>query len=214
MHKMLRPFLFPGILLLAACAVGPDYTPPPVEIPPAYKENYGTWSPARPNDAINRGAWWAAYNDPVLDNLARQVEISNQNLKAAEAAWRQARAIVEQSRSTLFPVVTVDASKPRTGGGSVRGGPTTTYNMSAGASWVPDLWGRIRRTVEGDIASAQASAADIALARLSAQADLATNYFTLRGLDELKYLLDLTMASDRRALKIVQNQYDAGIVAK
>jgi len=213
MRLFFKFLLLAGTVALAACEVGPDYKPPAVEAPPAYKES-GDWQPADPKDAINRGAWWSVYNDPVLDGFEKQVDISNQNLKAAEAAYRQARAVVEESRAQLFPTATLNASGTRTGGGSVKGGPVNAYNVSAGASWVPDLWGRIRRTIESNLASAQASAADLASARLSAQAALASDYFALRAQDDLKVLLDITVAADQRALKIVQNQYNAGIIAK
>jgi NodT family efflux transporter outer membrane factor (OMF) lipoprotein len=206
-------FSFAATLTLAACMVGPDYKPPQVEAPTAYKEA-GNWLPAKPNDAIDRGAWWSIYNDPVLDGFEKQIDISNQNLKAAEAQWREARAVVEESRAQLFPTISTSGSGTREGGGTVKGGPVNIYDLSAGASWVPDLWGRIRRTIESDIANAQASAADLALARLSAQAELATDYFTMRAQDELKYLLDTTAANDRKALKIVKNQYEVGVAAK
>jgi NodT family efflux transporter outer membrane factor (OMF) lipoprotein len=205
--------LLAGIVTLAACEVGPDYAPPAVDAPPAYKEA-GDWQKAQPNDAIDRGAWWSIYNDPVLDNLEKQIDISNQNLKAAEAAWREARAVVEESRSQLFPTVTLNGAGTRTGGGVTKPGPVNSFDLSAGASWVPDLWGRIRRTIESNIASAQASEADLALARLSAQAELATDYFSLRSQDELKYLLDLTVVADQKALQIVKNQYKAGVAAQ
>jgi NodT family efflux transporter outer membrane factor (OMF) lipoprotein len=199
--------------LLTACEVGPDYSPPPVEAPKAYKET-GNWAPAKPNDAVNRGPWWSIYDDPVLDNLEQQIDISNQNLKAAEAAYRNARALIDESRSQLFPTVDLNGSGTRSGGGSKQSPTVTAYNQSVGASWVPDLWGRIRRQVESDVANAQVSEADLALARLSAQSDLATDYFGLRAQDELRKLLNDTVAKDRKALQIVKNQYDAGIVAK
>lgn len=213
-HPLLTSLLLLPAILLAGCEFGPDYAVPTVSVPEKFKENYGKWQVAQPDDQIDRGHWWGIYNDPVLDNLEKQVDISNQNLKAAEAGWRQARAVVEEARSGLFPTVSTDASKTRTGGGSVKGGPITTYDLNVGASWVPDLWGRIRRTIESDVASAQASAADIALARLTAQADLAADYFTMRALDEQKYLLDLTVVDDRKAYTIVKNQYDSGVAAK
>ncbi len=209
----LKYVLLTGIVMLAACEVGPDYVPPPVTVPQAYKES-GNWLPAQPNDAIDRGAWWSLYNDPILDNLEKQIDISNQNLKAAEASWRQTRAVVEEARSGLFPTLALSGAGTRNGGGSVKTGVANTFDLSAGASWVPDLWGRIRRTVEGDIASAQASEADLALARLSAQAELATDYFTMRAQDDLKHLLDVTVANDKKALQIVKNQYEAGVAAK
>jgi len=230
-HPLVKFLLLSSATFLAGCEVGPDYKPPQVEAPAAYKET-GKWEPAKPDDAIDRGAWWSVYKDPVLDGLEKQVEVSNQNLKAAEAAYNQSRAIVDEARAGLFPTVGLDAGATRSGAGSGSGlgsslsnasGATTgsgknktvtTYNLSVSASWELDLWGRIRRTIEGDIASAQASAADLALARLSAQANLATDYFTLRAQDELKHILAVTIEDDRKALKIVQNQYNAGIAAK
>jgi NodT family efflux transporter outer membrane factor (OMF) lipoprotein len=211
----LKSAMLAGTALLVACEVGPDYNPPPVAAPIAYKEG-ANWSPANPEDAIDRGAWWSIYHDPVLDNLERQIDISNQNLKEAEAAWRAARAGVEETRAQLFPTVSADSSAIRAGGGSnvTKGRPITTYDLSAGASWVPDIWGKIRREVESSEATAQASAADLALARLTAQAELATDYYSLRGQDELKYLLDATTVADERALKIVENQYKAGVAAQ
>src|SRR5580698_9712322 len=94
------------LALLSACAVGPDYKCPPVETPPAYKES-GDWQPAQPHDTIDRGAWWSMYNDAILDALEKQIDVSNQNLKAAEAAYRESLSIVEETRSTLFPTIGV-----------------------------------------------------------------------------------------------------------
>ncbi len=202
-----------GLLLLAACAVGPDYARPSAPTSAVYKEA-GAWQPAKPADAGNRGAWWSVYNDPVLDLLERQVEVSNQNLKAAEAAYRQASAIADETRATLFPLVTVNAGVSRAGNGVAHTKAVNTYNVSANGSLDIDVWGRIRRQLESDEANAQASAADLASARLSAQATLATSYFDLRIEDELKRLLDATVEADRKALTIVQNQYEEGIAAK
>src|SRR5262249_20698176 len=154
-------------------------------VPAGYKEQ--GWKIGEPQDAINRGAWWSVYEDPLLDSLERRVDVSNQTLKAAEAAFRQSRAIVAAARAGYYPTVDASFSAQRSGfgnggrGTSWRsgggGGGQTLYDLSATASWDLDLWGRIRRLVEGDIANAQASAADLASARLSAQASLATNYF-------------------------------------
>src|SRR5882672_9209927 len=163
------------LALLAACAVGPDYQRPPIETPASYKEQSGDWRQAAPQDNIDRGAWWSIYKDSILDDLEKQVDISNQNLKAAEAAYREASAVVEETHARLFPSLTLNSSV-----GSQRGNmPTSTSpnSLYAGAAWTPDVWGRIRRGLESDEASAQASAADLAAARLSMQASLATNYF-------------------------------------
>ena len=215
---------------LTGCEVGPDYKPPAVETPVSYKE-IGKWQEAVPEDAIDRGAWWKIFEDPVLDELEKQIDISNQTLKAAEAAYRQERAIVEEARAGYFPTVSATGGLTRTGAGTGPGGALTdasgitttttgkgaalnSYNLSIGASWVPDLWGRISRTVESDLATAEASEADLALARLSAEANLATDYFSLRAQDELEHLLEVTVVNDKRSFDIVNNQYKEGVAAK
>ncbi|MDE2029548.1 MAG: efflux transporter outer membrane subunit [Alphaproteobacteria bacterium] len=193
---------------LAACEAGPDYKRPPVETPASYKEAYGEWRQARPQDALDRGAWWTIYKDPVLDGLEKQVDLSNQNVKAAEAAYREAEAAVEETRSGLFPTVTADSTVGDMHGTMPR--PMMPESLYGTASWVPDVWGRIRRDLEGSEAGAQVSAADLASARLSMQAALATDYFNLRAQDELKRLLDTIAETDKKALQIVQSQYDTG----
>src|SRR6185312_7830093 len=155
--------------LVAACSVGPDYHRPDAPVPATYKEG---WKTGEPQDAIDRGAWWSIYKDPVLDKLERQIDVSNQNLRAAEAAYREARAVVAQARSGYFPTISVAAAATRSGQGSnstagitrFGRGVRTQYDLTADASWTLDVWGRIRRTVESDIANAQASAADLASA--------------------------------------------------
>jgi NodT family efflux transporter outer membrane factor (OMF) lipoprotein len=206
--------------VLAACEVGPDYERPVADAPPSYKE-LGDWKPSAPSDLDNRGPWWSIYNDPLLDQLEQQVDISNQNLKAAEAAYREARAIVAEARAGLFPTLSVNASAQRSGqgaGSSTSGGTASRggrvqnqFSATASASWELDVWGRIRRAVESDVASAQASAADLAAARLSAQSLLAADYFQLRVADELKRLLDDTTVAFARALQITTNRYQGGI---
>ena len=211
--------------LLTACSVGPDYHRPDAPVPATYKEG---WKTGEPQDAIDRGAWWSIYSDPVLDQLERQIEISNQNLRAADAAYRQARAVVAQARSGYFPTISVAASATRSGQGrnSTAGvtsgagitrfgsGVRTQYDLTADASWSLDVWGRIRRTVESDIANAQASAADLASARLSAQAALATDYFDLRASDDLKRLLDAAVVAFTQSLEITRNQYRVGVAGQ
>lgn len=202
-----------GIALLSACAVGPNYKTPSAPTTTMYKEA-GDWMPATPGEDVDRGAWWSIYKDPVLDLLERQVEVSNQNLKAAEAAYREASAVADQTRATLFPVVTANAGSTTAGNGMPHTRAQTTYTVSGNVSWSLDVWGRIRRQLESDEANAQASAADLASAKLSAQATLASNYFSLRVTDENRRLLDASVESYRKTLQIVQNQYDAGIAAK
>lgn len=208
-------------LALAACEAGPNYRRPPVATPAAYKETpAGTaWHPATPQAANPRGAWWQVFNDPILDGLERQVAISNQTLKADEAAYREAKALVAESRAGYFPTLGLTGSAQRSGSGARSGvsssgrGIETQYTLSAGASWEPDLWGSIRRTVESSEAGAEASAADLASATLSAQAALASDYFALRSADDLKRLLDQAVADFAAALKITENMEAAGTVS-
>lgn len=214
-------------LSLSACAVGPDYHRPPVDTGVAFKEAEG-WTLANPSDAAERGDWWTVFNDPVLNDLEKQVEVSNQNLKAAEAAYSQAKALVEENQASLFPQVTATGSATRSssasssvGGRTTSGGQTgastTTYNQfsaSASASWDIDVWGRIRREVESAKDNAKASEADIANAKLSAQITLANDYVQLREQDEDKRLLDTTIAGYAKTLEITQNKYKAGVSAE
>jgi NodT family efflux transporter outer membrane factor (OMF) lipoprotein len=199
----------------SACSVGPDYQRPTTVIPASYKEADG-WKIAHPADGIDRGAWWSIYHDSTLDGLERQIDISNQTLKASEAAYRQAIAVVEEGKSGYLPVLTLSPGAQLTKSAGV--GPQASshgdYSAQAELDWDLDIWGRIRRTVESDVASAQASAADLAVARLSAQATLATDYFELRAADETKRLFDATIADYTRSLEIVRNQYTAGVAAK
>jgi NodT family efflux transporter outer membrane factor (OMF) lipoprotein len=219
---------------VAACTVGPNYVRPSAHLTPSFKEAPSPangWIVAQPLDAIPKGAWWSAFNDPVLDGLEKRVVINNQTVAAAEAAYRQARALTAADRASFFPTLSVSGSANRSGGGSGRsgtavttgsgttvlntgGGSTTTYNAAADASWTPDLWGKIRRQVESDVAASQASAAELASATLSAQAELAADYMTLRVLDEEKRLYDQTVADYKRSLQITMNQYNVGVAAR
>jgi NodT family efflux transporter outer membrane factor (OMF) lipoprotein len=231
------PFRLSAVLLssaaLAGCAVGPNYVRPTAPLSPTFKEAAG-WSPAAPADTLDRGDWWTLFNDPALNSLEARVQVSNQNIIAAEAAYREARAVVSEQRASLFPTVSLNGSGTESGaGGGSRGtvitgagggtvvagtgtGSTqsTQYRASLGASWEPDVWGSIRRTIEGGTAQAQASAAQLAAARLSAQGELATDYFGLRSVDAELAVEQATVEAYRRSLKIAQDQYDAGIVAK
>lgn len=222
--------LVAAVLLLGGCAVGPNYERPSTAQADRFKAADG-WVIAAPADALERGPWWRLFNDPVLDQLQSRVEVSNQNVALAVAAYAQARAVVREQRADLFPVLNLSAGADRTGrgesgGGTVvsgSGGVSTTrsggrinnnYQVGLGASWEPDVWGRLGRAVDGASASAQASAADLASARLSAQGELAINYVSLRQIDAQQALLDSTLAAYQRSLAIAQNRYDAGVVAK
>ncbi|ACL59032.1 efflux transporter outer membrane subunit [Methylobacterium nodulans] len=206
-------------LLLAGCLVGPDYSRPSVETPLAFKEGGAratvmpgrNWRPARPADEADRGDWWRVYRDPALDRLIRLVDVDNQNLRAAVAAYRQARALVQEARAQLFPTVLGAPSISRSRSGGVE---RTTLTLQGSASWELDLFGRIRRQIESDVASAQASAAEIAAVRLANQAELAAAYFQLRYQDSLQRLLDQTVQAYQRSLAITENQYAAGVAAR
>jgi NodT family efflux transporter outer membrane factor (OMF) lipoprotein len=214
--------------LLGACAVGPDYRRPDLPLPAAYKEA-GDWQPAQPDDALDRGAWWSLFDDPLLDALAGQVVVSNQNVAAAQAAYAQARATVREQRASLFPTIDLSAGATRsgshssgttvvnTGGTSVTTGTSrvrTTYQADIGASWEPDVWGRLRRTVESANANLQASAADLASATLSAQGELVTNYLSLRETDAEIALLEKTVAGYQRSATIAANRYKVGVAPR
>jgi NodT family efflux transporter outer membrane factor (OMF) lipoprotein len=202
--------LIVAMAALSGCAVGPDYERPSAPVPTAYKEAPAAeagWLPAAPADAMERGAWWRDFDDAGLNALMPQVEVSNQNVAAAVAAYAQARALVRQQRATLFPSVTLD--------GAVRRSDTTnSAQIGLGASWAPDLWGALARGVEGAQARAQASRAQLAAARLSAQGELATNYFSLREADAEIALLRATLEGFERTLTITRNRYAAGMAAR
>lgn len=200
------------VALLAGCAVGPTYQRPSAPSSATYKEGQD-WVVAVPADALDRGPWWTLFADPVLDELEKRVEVSNQNVAAATAAYAQAQAAVREQRASLFPVVTLDGGASRSGGG----GSTATskrYQVGIGGSWEPDVWGRLRRGVDSASASAQASAADLASAKLSVQGELAVDYIGLRQTDAQQALLADTIAGYERALQITRNRYAAGVVAK
>jgi NodT family efflux transporter outer membrane factor (OMF) lipoprotein len=208
--------------LLAGCALAPKYERPAVETPAAYKEAQG-WVPATPADALERGAWWTLFKDPVLNQLAASVEVSNQNVAAAAAAYAQARALVAQDRASLFPVVTLDGGITRAGGSATTGTGTTagtvsrvrnSVQVSLGGTWEPDVWGRLRAAVSSSEASAAASAADLASATLSAQGELVADYLSLRQTDAQMALLRDTIAGYQRVLQITRNRYAAGIAPK
>ena len=212
----LRPLIVAAAL--SGCAFTPKYERPATPNPAAFKELQG-WAPAAPADALERGPWWTLFADPVLDGLVRQVDVDNQNVAAAVAAYGQARALVAEQRAALFPSVTLTggADRGRSGGGSGNNGnsngrTSNSYRLNIGSNWEPDVWGRLRAGVSAAQANAQASAADLASARLSAQGELAADYFSLRSVDAQRALLATTIEGYRRVLKITQNRFDVGIV--
>lgn len=205
-------------LLVSACAVGPNYQKPATQEVSTFKEA-GDWIVAAPADTLERGPWWELFADPILNQLAARVEVSNQNVAVAVGAYAQARALVREQRAGLFPSVSLNGSEARSrSAGDVATGTAgrtaNNYQVSLGGTWEPDVWGRLGRIADGASASAQASAADLAAARLSAQGELAVNYFSLRQSDAQAALLASTIAGYQRALDITQNRYTAGVAAK
>jgi NodT family efflux transporter outer membrane factor (OMF) lipoprotein len=210
-------------LSLTGCAVGPDYFRAAAPVPTQFKELKG-WKFATPRDALDRGNWWAFYHDPKLAQLLKQVEISNQTVAASAAAYEQARALIREAQASLFPTVNGNYTVTRTRTGPNAGGGagaaaagagagatyTTTFVPQLNASWEPDVWGKVRRQIESNTASAQASAANLDNAKLSEQAMLATAYFNLRTEDSLADLLRRTVTEYQKNLTIVQNQFKAG----
>jgi NodT family efflux transporter outer membrane factor (OMF) lipoprotein len=226
MSPAARLACFAAGALAASCAVGPDYHRPPFETVPDYKET-GDWKPSEPNDVLSRGPWWKIFNDDELDRLEAQVDINNQNIKAAEAAFEQSRALVAQARAGFWPTIAATFSAQRGQAGvpaatangiglpnSSLSGPRTTYQTGVSGNWDIDIWGQIRRTVESDRASAQASSAALAAARLSAQAELATDSFEQRAQDQLQKLLDDTVVAETLSLKITESRYKFGVAAR
>lgn len=206
-------------LMLGACAVGPDYQRPAVTTPAQFKEAQG-WRQANPSDAMARGAWWELYGDRQLDELVQRLNTSNQTVAQYEAQYRQAQALVRSTRGALFPTLDLSAGKTRSSQGTGSSGSSLsqsssgirdTYNTQLGVSWEADIWGKLRRGLEADRASAQASLADLAAMRLSLQSELVQNYLQLRVIDEQKRLLEATVDAYQRSLTLTQNQYRAGI---
>jgi NodT family efflux transporter outer membrane factor (OMF) lipoprotein len=200
---------------LVGCMVGPDYVRPGAPTPPAFKEAAG-WKTAQPGDDAPRGDWWKAFGDADLDALVAQIDVTNQTVQAAEAQLRVARAATQAARAGLFPAVSGNAAALRSARaqGTTGSSVANSYNAALDLSWEIDLWGRLRRGVEASEASAQASAADLAAARLSMQALLAQDYLLLRVQDAEIGLLRDTVATYERSLQLTRNQYAAGIVAR
>jgi NodT family efflux transporter outer membrane factor (OMF) lipoprotein len=203
------------VALLAACTVGPNYVKPPAVVPEAYKEMKG-WKVAEPMGHLERGKWWELFNDPQLSALEEQVNISNQNIAGAEAQFRQARALVMAARSAYFPTATIGPSFTRSFQTNplAPGGPTSVYSLPVDVSWEPDLFGRVRRSVESASATAQATAADLEGVRLTIQAEVAQDYFQLRTLDAQKQILTDTVVAFRKSLELTKNRYAAGVASK
>jgi NodT family efflux transporter outer membrane factor (OMF) lipoprotein len=212
-----------AVLFSASCMVGPNYKRPPAPAPPAYKElppdnspQASEWKTAQPSDAIARGKWWEIYNDPELNALEEQVSISNENIKMAEAQFREAKFAVKIARSNLFPTISVSPTIVTSRSSSnvpPSPGQQTTYDLPLDVSWEADTWGSIRRGVQASAASAQGSFAQLENARLSYQAALAQAYFELHGTDGEKELLETTVKSYQDYLKLTQDRFNSGVAS-
>ena len=208
------------ILFLSACVVGPKYQRPTAPISPAYKEN-GNWKIAQPKDEKLPGNWWEIFGDQQLNALEQQVNISNQNLKAAAAQYQQALALLHYNRANYYPTLTTSPSATRIRNATNRPPSSSiysgiTYNdyvFPVQLSYQADVWGRIRRTVEQYRDQAQASAADLATVNLSMHADLALDYFEARTLDAEERLLTETVAQYQQALNLNQSLFKEGMTS-
>ena len=206
--------------LLGGCAVGPNYQRPSAEAPPAYKETPENFKQAQPSDAMAKGKWWEVYGNPQLNALEEQIAVSNQSLKASQEQFLQARAALRIARAGYYPQLSVSASaagyRQSQNKALFSPGETVTYPdylLPVDVSYEPDVWGRVRRTVEGARSEVQASAADLANVQLSLQAELAMDYFQLRGLDSQKQLLDSTVDSYQKALELTESRFKGGIAS-
>jgi NodT family efflux transporter outer membrane factor (OMF) lipoprotein len=217
-------------LLLAGCTVGPNYHRPAAATAPAWKENTapppnpqnGTWKQAEPSDGALRGQWWDLYGDPQLSALETKVAVSNQTLRAAMEQYLSAHEQVRVARSQYFPTLSAGPSisrqresynQPNTNR-SLTNYQYNSYGIAGQAQWEPDLWGQVRRTVEQARANAQASAALLANVDLSLRAELAVDYFQMRGLDSQKQLLDNTVQSFEEYLKLTQIRFKGGVATE
>lgn len=235
MNIIVRILIFSLTLLVSACAVGPDYVRPTVAVPAQFKEAPKGWKIAQPQDACDRGEWWKVFNEPQLNALEAQLNISNQTIATAAAQYQQASALVDEARASYFPTLTssitvtrqnsgavafatasptATVANPGSGSGGSSSNISTSRTLLLNAAWEPDLWGSVRRSVEASAAGAQASAAQLALVRLTAQASLAQYYFELRALDTDQELLDNTVKDYQTALKLTQNRYAAGVAGQ
>jgi len=206
------------LLLLSGCAVGPNYHTPPAETPPAYKEAEN-WKPAQPNDQHLGGNWWEIFQDPQLNTLEQEINVSNQNLKAALAEYTEARALLRYYRADYYPTITTAPSAVRERYSNNRPPQSSIYNgrtvsdfvLPIDISYEADVWGRVRRNVESYRAQAQASAADLETVNLSMHADLAVDYFAARSLDAEEQLLRNTVTQYEQALQLTEAQFAGGV---
>ncbi len=214
------------LILLAGCNVGPHYhaPAPPAITAPNYKESTVNfkdadgWKVANPQDAMIRGNWWEIFHEPELNALEDQLNVNNQNIKVAFENFMEARALIAEARSQYWPTIMSGPSWNRArSSGNLRnssqantGSTSTLWSAPLQVSWTPDFWGKIRNEVRTEQYSAQVSAADLEVEKLTEQASLAQFYFEIRGQDMLQQILDNTVKADQAALDAAQGAYDAG----
>jgi NodT family efflux transporter outer membrane factor (OMF) lipoprotein len=208
-------------LVCSGCAIGPKYQQPVVaQTPVAFKELAAndTWKMATPSDGLIKGKWWELFGDPQLNKLEELIDINNQNVKQAEANYRQARAIVVADHANYYPTIGSTPAITQTDAGAKSGhgisGTSQTFSLPFTASWEPDLWGRVRLSVQNAVDNAQASAATLENARLSAQALLATDYFLIAGADMQQEVLKDTIEAYQKNLTLTMNRFNGGVASK
>src|SRR5581483_11700660 len=215
------------LALLAGCTVGPKYTKPAAPAAPAFKEQPPQsflesqgWKKAQPADTTLRADWWALFGIPELNSLEEQVDVSNQNLKAAEARFRESRAEIQLNRSALYPTISTAPSittnhlSQHTPIGNTHTGHFADYTLPIDVNYELDAWGRVRRSIAAAREETQASAADLETLRLSVHAELAIDFFELRSLDAQKDLLNRTLEAYQKALDLTQRRFDGGLSSR
>jgi NodT family efflux transporter outer membrane factor (OMF) lipoprotein len=210
-----------GTVFLAGCSVGPRYARPSAPDAPQFKELPPNWKAAQPNDQLAKGKWWEVFQDPQLNQLEEQINVSNQSLKAAQAQFEQARALVRVNRASYYPTITAGVagsrnrvSTARANGQFTASNPYTDLTIPVDLSYEIDVWGRVRHTVQAARANAQATAGDLESVSLSLHAELAADYFQVRTFDADAKLLDSTVASYTRALELTQSRYGGGVASQ
>jgi NodT family efflux transporter outer membrane factor (OMF) lipoprotein len=210
-----------ALTIFAGCTVGPNYVRPTAEVPTDFKETPANWKQAQPSDAVSKGKWWEIYSDPQLNELEEKINVSNQTLKAEQEQFAQARAALRITRSNLFPNVSTTPAISRTHiapnqplfNSVTETKDYNTFTIPVDVSYEVDLWGRVRRTVEASRSEAQATGADLANVSLSLHAELAADYFQLRGLDAQKQLLDSNVDAFEKALELTESRFHGGLAS-
>lgn len=219
MTRYWKTILF-SVLFCSGCTIGPKYQRPVAPTPPAFKELAGNdeWKVATPSDELLKGKWWEMFGDPELNRLEELININNQNVKQAEAQFRQARSLVNLNHANYYPTIgaapSVTQTDTGTNSGRAAGGTSQSFSLPLTVSWEPDLWGRVRLSVENATSNAQVSAADLENVRLSAQALLATDYFLMVANDMQQAILANTIEAYQRNLQLTINRFNGGVASR